>query len=80
MSPKAQHANTYRKLPIFLRNMREQAGMTQRSLGSKLGKPQSWIHSSEVANRRVDMMEFAAWAKACGIEPLDAFKRLLEGD
>ena len=78
MSPKAQHAVTYRKLPIFLRSLREKAGFTQRQLGVKLGKPQSWIHSSEVANRRVDMMEFAAWARACKVEPLTAFKMLLE--
>ena len=65
---------------MFLRSMREQAGLTQRALGSRLGKPQSWIYNCEVANRRVDMMEFAAWAKACEVEPLDAFKRLLEGD
>ena len=80
MSPKAQHAITYRKLPIFLRNLRERAGMTQRALGSKLGKPQSWIYNCEVSNRRVDVTEFAAWARACGVDPLDAFRRLLEGN
>ena len=80
MSPKAQHALAYRKLPIFLRNMREKAGLTQRQLGAKLGKPQSWIYNCEVSNRRVDMMEFSAWAKACGVEPLAAFKRLLDQD
>ena len=80
MSPKAQHAAAYRKLPFFLRSMREQAGLTQRALGAKIGKPQSWIHNCEVSNRRVDMMEFAAWAKSCGVDPVDALKWLLEGD
>jgi transcriptional regulator with XRE-family HTH domain len=80
MSPKAQHAQAYRKIPLFLRNLREKAGLTQRQLGATLGKPQSWIYNCEVANRRVDMMEFTAWTKACGIEPLAAFKRLLDQD
>jgi len=52
--------------------------MTQRQLGAKMGKPQSWIHNCEVANRRVDVTEFNLWAKACGIDPMEAFKRTLK--
>jgi hypothetical protein len=51
--------------------------MTQQELGAKMGKPQSWIHNCEVANRRVDVTEFILWAKACGLDPIEAFKRLL---
>ena len=80
MSRKAQHALAYRKLPIFLKTMREKAALTQRQLGTKLGKPQSWIYNCEVGNRRVDVIEFTAWTKACGVEPLAAFKRLLDQD
>ena len=78
MSPKAQHSLAYRKLPVFLRNLREQAAFTQRQLGAKMGKPQSWIHNCEVGNRRVDVTEFIAWAKACGVAPPGAFKQLLD--
>ena len=52
--------------------------MTQRKLGAKLNKPQSWVYNCEVANRRVDITEFILWAKACGVNPLQAFKRILE--
>ncbi len=51
--------------------------MTQRRLGARMGKPQSWIHNCEVANRRVDVTEFIRWAKACGVDPLEAFKRAM---
>lgn len=51
--------------------------MTQRQLGSRLGKPQSWIHNCEVANRRVDVTEFIRWAQACGVSPTEAFERVL---
>ncbi len=51
--------------------------MTQRQLGAKMGKPQSWIHNCEVANRRVDVTEFIRWAKKCGADPLEAFKRAM---
>ena len=77
MSPKAQHALSYRLLPAFLRTMRQKAGMTQRQLGAKLRKPQSWVQNCEVANRRVDVTEFIGWCKACGVAPIDAFKQLL---
>lgn len=78
MSPKAQHSLAYKKLPIILRNMREQAGLTQRQIGAKLRKPQSWIYNCEVANRRVDVTEFIAWSKACGVDPETAFRQLLD--
>ena len=51
--------------------------MTQRDLGNKLKKPQSWVYNCESANRRVDLTEFIEWAKACDVEPQDAFARFL---
>jgi hypothetical protein len=62
---------------VLLRALREEAELTQRALGELLDKPQSWIHNCEVGNRRVDVAEFAAWAKACGVEPAAAFARFL---
>lgn len=78
MSTKAQHALTYRSVPALLRTLREEAELTQRELGAKLRQPQSWVHNCETANRRVDVAEFCRWAKACGIDPLDALARLLK--
>jgi transcriptional regulator with XRE-family HTH domain len=75
--PKAQHSDEYRPLMELLRALREEAELTQRDLGGLLGKPQSWIHNCEVGNRRVDVAEFAAWARACGVEPAAAFARFL---
>jgi len=77
MAPKAQHEPHYLSLPALLRTLRKEAGMTQRQLGSRLGKPQSWIHNCEVANRRVDVTEFIRWAQACGVNPTEAFERVL---
>ena len=78
MATKAQHAPAYEHLPRFLRTLREEAGLSQRALGRRLGKPQSWVYNCEVANRRVDLTEFVAWAAACGVEPQAAFARFLE--
>ena len=69
MPTKGQHARRYKALPPFLRDMREGAGLTQRELGDRIGKPQSWVHNCETANRRVDLSEFIAWCEACGVTP-----------
>ncbi len=68
----------YRQLPSFLREMRKRAGLTQRDIGKKLKKPQSYVHNCETSNRRVDITEFIAWSKACGVSPKTAFAKLLD--
>jgi hypothetical protein len=78
MATKAQHAPAYEHLPGLLRTLRQEAGLTQRALGKRLKKPQSWVYNCEVANRRVDLTEFVAWATACEVEPAAAFSRFLE--
>jgi hypothetical protein len=77
MATKAQHGNPYQSLPPFLRALRESAGLTQRELGDRLARPQSWVYNCETGNRRVDVTEFIAWVRACGIEPKIGFDRFL---
>jgi transcriptional regulator with XRE-family HTH domain len=77
MATKAQHSRKYRRLLPLLRALREEAGLTQRDLGLRLKKPQSWIYNCETGNRRVDVAEFCDWAKACGVEPGAALDRFL---
>ena len=69
MPTKGQHARRCKALPPFLRSMREGAGRTQRELEEWVGKPQSWVHNCETANRRVDLSEFIAWCDARGVTP-----------
>ena len=76
MARKAQHDRRYRHVPGFLRQLREQAGLTQRELGARLKKPQSWVYNCETANRRVDVAEFILWAEACEVDPRQAFGQL----
>ena len=80
MATKSQHAPGYEPLRALLRALREEAALTQRDVGDRLGKPQSWVHNCEVGNRRVDVSEFVAWATACGVDPAGAFARFLEAD
>jgi len=77
MATKAQHALAYQRLPGFLRKLREEAGLTQRELGKRIRKPQSYIYNCETANRRVDVSEFILWCRGCKIDALDTFERFL---
>lgn len=76
--PRANHHRRYRNLPKLVRAFREEAGLTQRQLGTLLGEPQSWVHLCETGERRVDVAEFCDWAKACNIEPAAAVQRFLK--
>jgi hypothetical protein len=78
MGTKPQHNKMYRVLPGFLKDMREKANLTQRELGKLISQPHSYIYNCEVANRRVDITEFILWSKACGVDPMKTFSRLLK--
>lgn len=74
---KALQAARYKALPKQLRALREAAGLTQRDLAKKLRMSHTLIHASEVAERRVDVMEFADWCRACGADPADTLRDLI---
>ena len=78
MPTKSQHNTAYRKLQPLLKKMRENADLSQQALGKKLRKPQNWVFRSETGGRRVDVAEFAAWAIACGVDPIKAYRDFVE--
>ena len=76
MPTKAQHHAQYASVPGFLRRLREEAGFTQRQIGAKLKRPQSWVYNCESGNRRVDVAEFCDWCRACNVQPASAIRRM----
>jgi len=71
----------YRKMRytirMLLKRSRIDAGLTQRSLGERLRKPNSYVHKVEVGVRRIDPLEFVRWCRACGVDPLKKFEEYL---
>lgn len=53
------------------------AGLTQTELAERLGKDQTFISLVERSQRRVDVLEFYAFAKALDVDPLDLFSTLV---
>ena len=66
----AQQSLKYRQLPVFLRELREKAGLSQRAMAKLVSRSPSYIYNCETGNRRVDIAEFIQWCKCCGVSPL----------
>ena len=76
MPIKRNQALIYRKVPSFLREMRESAGLTQRQLAARIRQSQWWVTRSERGSRRVDVAEFLEFCRGCGVDPVGALTEL----
>ena len=68
-----------RAIAAALRKARETSGLSQRQLSEKLREPPNWIQRIEALERRVDVAEFIAIAKAVGADPLELLRETLQG-
>ncbi len=66
---------SYRATVEVLVDARKAAGLTQRELAARLGRPYSMIANIERGERRIDVVEFIAVARALGIGELELMKR-----
>jgi transcriptional regulator with XRE-family HTH domain len=57
---------------------REKAGLTQHQLAKKLHKPQSFVAKYEGGERRVDVIEFLAIARAMGADAATLLRALIQ--
>ncbi|MCL2641256.1 MAG: helix-turn-helix domain-containing protein [Phycisphaerales bacterium] len=76
MATKPNHTLSYRKVPPLLRQMREDANLTQRQLAAKLRKPQWWVARIETGSRRIDVTEFIFFCRGCGHDSATALRQL----
>ena len=56
----------------------EAAGMTQKALGRKLGKPQNFVSRYEHRQRRLDVIEFITIVSALGADPMEVIATVVE--
>jgi transcriptional regulator with XRE-family HTH domain len=56
-----------------LRALRAKAGLSQRALAARLGVPHTWVAKVETGERRLDVLEFTEFARACGGNPETIF-------
>lgn len=60
-----------------LRDFRKSKGFTQDDLSARLQRDQSYISNIERGQRRLDVIEFAAIARALGEDPAALYGKLL---
>ena len=70
----------YARLIAMLVAVRENAGVRQQPLAAKLGKPQSFIAKYEGGERRIDLIEFIAIARALDADPVKLFRAFVAGE
>lgn len=68
----------YRDMIDAIKAIRENAGVSQRELARRLGKPPSFVNKIELLERRVDLLEFIAIADALGLKADDLVKQVRE--
>ena len=66
---KSTHTGEYTALREHLASLRSAAGFSQRQLAAKLNVPHSWVAKVESGERRLDLIEFAWFSRACGQDP-----------
>lgn len=75
--PKSIFTGAHRHLVDVLTEARKEEGVTQGDLAAKVGKDQTFISLIERSQRRVDVLEFVALARAMGTDPVELFEELV---
>jgi transcriptional regulator with XRE-family HTH domain len=70
----------YARLIAMLVAVRHDAGVRQQKLAEKLGKPQSFVAKYEGGERRIDLVEFIAIARALDADPVMLFREFVAGE
>ncbi len=69
---------SYRAAVRVLVEARTRAGLTQRALAERIGRPYTMIANIERGERRIDVVEFIAIARALGVSEKEMIGKLAE--
>jgi len=75
---KSIHSSEYERFLALLRKTRGQSGLTQEDIATKLNTTQSFVSKCERGERRLDLVELAAWCAALNVS-LSSFVERFEG-
>src|ERR1700726_3812088 len=76
---KSVHSSEQAAFCELMVRARKAAGLTQHALARRLKRPQSFVAKYEGGERRLDVVEFIAIARALGADPLKLMTILLSG-
>ena len=76
---KSVHSSDQAAFCELMVGARKAAGLTQHALALRLKKPQSFVAKYEGGERRLDVVEFIAIARALGADPLKLMATFVAG-
>ena len=74
---KSVHSRDQQVFCDLMIEARARADLTQEKLAKRLKRPQSFIAKYEGGERRLDVVEFVAVARAIGADPIDILRALV---
>jgi transcriptional regulator with XRE-family HTH domain len=77
MPTKSLYKKENAALVALLRQIRDEAGLTQVELAEAMGRPQSFVSKVERGERRLDLLQLRELCQACDVS-LTAFVRRFE--
>jgi len=75
--PKTVFTGAHQHLVEVLVKTRKAAKLNQTEVAERVGKDQTFISLIERSQRRVDVLEFVALAKAMGQDPVELFEKVV---
>lgn len=75
---KSTFTKEYEAFCLLLRQVREEAGLSQNQLAKRLNTPQAWLSKCEHGQRRIDVLELWRICEAIGIAPEEFMRRFGE--
>lgn len=72
---KSQHTREYRRLVQVLRKVREDAGLTQEEVATRMGTYASFISKIESCERRIDVLELKIFCEMYRVGLVDFLRQ-----
>ncbi len=76
--PKTVFGGDHQHLVAVVAEARKRSGLTQGEVAARIGKDQTFISIIERGQRRIDILEFVALARAMGADPEKLFRDVLK--
>lgn len=73
---KSIYSAEYQRLCAVLRELRQEAGLTQVQVAARLDVPQSFVSKYEAGERRLDVVELGHVAEALGVTVQRVLERM----
>jgi hypothetical protein len=73
---KSLHTPAYDAILVLLRKMREDAELTQEEVAKRLSRTRTYVTKCELGERRIDLLEWIEFCRACRFDPAVFLARL----